>query len=169
MKNWFIAIAVIGFGGLISWWLTGKSDTDLSAEDSTRNFNTLTKLLPALNPVMGGEPSNFTKKTLVILFNSECEHCQKETENLAKHMRELSDAQIWWVSFEEVETMSYFLVQKGVTAHPETYAFTIEPEKAMEVYGFLGMPQTFVYQDNRLMDAFLGPITFEEKLKKYFD
>ncbi len=137
--------------------------------DGTKTFNSLEKVLEKVEPVMGGAPTTFAGRTLVIFFNSECDHCQQEASNLSGNLDQLANAQIWWMSFEEPDVMRSFLEEKGVTNHPNTYAFYIDPEAARDLFGFMGMPQSMIYDEQGLLNAFLGPITFEEQLKAFFE
>ena len=109
-------------------------------------------------------PTDFNKRTIVILFNSECDHCQAEADILSERMDELRDIQLWFISFEESEQALAFLNEKGLTRHPDYHLFSTNPEEAKAMFGVLWLPQTFLYEENQLTKGFLGPIKFDEQI-----
>ncbi len=163
MRNLFLAIVVMGLGALLSYLLR----EDAPEKESKPSFQTLTGVNRVLKPVMGGAPNGFNGKTVLMLFNSECEHCQEEIASIVANLDKFDGIQLWFVSFEEEEAVSYFLLQKGVMAHNASYSFWIDPEIAFKTFGPLKFPQTFVYQDNQLLTSFLGNVEIETMLDSF--
>ena len=121
-----IGVALAGWGGYNAY---GEYQKKKLWEEGTRPFNTLTKIREAMNPVTG-QPTDFNKKTMVILFNSECDHCQAEANILVSQMDLLKDIQLWFISFEEELQAQTFLEEKQLSAHPDFHLFITEPEQA---------------------------------------
>lgn len=166
----FIAVVVLGAGG---WMGHGKyqeyqkeAEKKRMWEEGTRPFNTLTKIRAAMNPVTG-EPTNYNKTTLVMFFNSECDHCQQEADELAAHFDQLKETQLWFISFEEQNQAHNFLKSKKLTDHSDFHLFITTPEEAKALFGVTWLPQTFIYEENRLVTGFLGPAKFAEKIAPY--
>lgn len=158
-----IVLAVLGLGGWGAYYAYGAYQKKKLWEEGTKPFNTLTKIREAMNPVTGN-PTDFNKKTIVMLFNSECDHCQAEMDILSQHLDDLKDIQMWFISFEEERQALNFLMRKKMMNHPDMQLFITNPEEAKALFGVLWMPQTFLYKGNQLKEGFLGPIKFEEQI-----
>lgn len=172
-KKWIVAALVALLLGAGCWFgyqtyeaYQVEAEKQRIWDEATRPFNTLTKVRGAMNPVTG-EPSNYTKTTLVIFFNSECDHCQQEMEELSSHLKALEHTQFWFISFEEQDQAYDFLNSKGFIQLPDSHLFITTPEEAKALFGGTWMPQTFIYQDNQLITGYLGPVTFDEKIAPY--
>ena len=163
MRSLVLALAVMGLGVVLSLLIADKP----SEKSEGYSFQTLTDVNEVLKPVMGGSPTSFNNKTILMLFNSECEHCQQEISDIVENIKSFDGIQLWFVSFEEEEATSYFLLQKGVMARNASYSFWIDPEVAYKTFGPLRFPQTFVYQDNQLVKSFLGPIEVNKMLEVF--
>lgn len=163
-KKIFLTLSVVVVLGMVGWAVYygyGKYQKKLLWEEGTKPFNTLTKIREAMNPVTG-EPTDYNKKTMVVLFSSECDHCQQETDTLASHLDELENTQLWFISFEEERQALNFLMRKKMLDHPDFHLFITTPEEAKAVFGPLWLPQTFLYDGNQLKEGFLGPVKFEQ-------
>ena len=168
-KKLIIAVIVLGALGLGAWggyYAYGEYQKKKLWEEGTRPFNTLTKIREAMDPVTG-DPTDFNKKTLVMLFNSECDHCQKAMDHLSDHLDELRDIQLWFISFEEEGQALDYLTRKKMMSHPDVQVFITDPEAARALFGVLWMPQTFLYKDNQLKEGFLGPVKYEESIAPF--
>lgn len=163
-----IVLAALGLGGWGGYWGYGEYKKKKAWEEGTRPFNTLTKIRAAMNPVTG-DPTDFNKKTMVMLFNSECDHCQAEMDILSKNLDALKDIQLWFISFEEENQALNFLLRKKMLNHPDMQLFITYPEDAKALFGALWLPQTFLYEDNQLKEGFLGPINFKEQIVPFLD
>ncbi len=161
-----VALVVLGLVGWGGYYGYGEYQKKKLWEEGTRPFNTLTKIREAMNPVTG-EPKDFNKKTMVMLFNSECDHCQAEIDILSKRLDELKDIQMWFISFEEEKQALNFLLRKKILNHPDVHLFITFPEEAKALFGPLWLPQTFLYKGNQLKEGFLGPIKFDEQVAPF--
>lgn len=158
-----IVLAVLGLGAWGGYYGYGAYQKKKLWEEGTRPFNTLTKVREGMNPVTGN-PTDFNKKTMVVLFNSECDHCQEQITVLSKRLKELEDLQLWFISFEEERQALNYLIRKKILNHPDMQLFITTPEEAKSMFGPLWMPQTFLYEDNQLKEGFLGPVKFDENI-----
>ena len=170
-KKLVIALVVLCGLGLVGWggyYAYGEYQQKQIWEEATRPFNTLTKIREAMNPIMG-QPTDFNKKTMVVFFNSECDHCKAEADVLSKHFEQLLDIQLWFITFEEAGQARSFLRRKRLTGHPDFHLFITTPEEAKALFGGLWMPQTLLYEDNQLERGFLGPVKFDEQIEPFLD
>lgn len=168
-KKLIISIIVLVALGLVGWgsyYGYGEYQKKKLWEEGTKPFNTLTKIREVMNPVTGN-PTDFNKKTMVMLFNSECDHCQAQMDILSKNLREMKDIQLWFISFEEERQALNYLLRKKMLDHPDMQLFITTPEEAKALFGALWMPQTFLYKGNQLKKGFLGPVKFEDSIAPF--
>lgn len=52
-------------------------------------------------------------KSLIILFDATCDHCQKVASNLSKRSKELAEANVYLVSQDEFRSINYFMDNFG--------------------------------------------------------
>ncbi|TCC97039.1 redoxin domain-containing protein [Pedobacter hiemivivus] len=52
-------------------------------------------------------------KSLIILFDATCEHCQRVASNLSKRSKELTGANLYLVSQDEFRSINYFMDNFG--------------------------------------------------------
>ncbi len=161
-----VVLVILGLGSWGVYYGYGEYQKKQRWEEGTRSFNTLTKIREVMNPVTGN-PTDFNKKTLVMLFNSECDQCQAAMSILSKHLTELNDIQLWFISFEEERQALNYLLRKKMLNHPDMQLFITTPEEAKALFGALWMPQTFLYKGNQLKKGFLGPVKFEDSIAPF--
>ncbi len=98
--------------------------------------------------------------TILIFFNSECETCQWEMEEIGKNIDQFGQHQLLLTSFEPEYEAINFLNQHNLS----NYYVKSTPEKVMASYTG-GVPQTFIYQDGTLVKHFKGEVRIEAILE----
>ena len=91
--------------------------------------------------------------TILIFFNSECEHCQWEMEEISNKIDEFSQYQLLLVSFEPEEEAIAFLSKQDLS----TYYIKSTPDRVMTAFTG-GVPQTLLYRDGKLIKHFKGEV-----------
>lgn len=169
-KYFFLLLLVVLLGGLgfAGYKLFKHQEERREFERSTNNYSELTKIRAEL-VALAGEPKDYNQPTLVVFFNSECDHCQAEALEIAQHLEEFLSGQIWWISFQEPENILNFLESYGLMDYSGSFPFSIEPEKAQRLFGRIRMPQTMVFENNRIQAEFIGEVDFAEELADFFD
>ncbi|MEM6737498.1 MAG: hypothetical protein AAF620_15665 [Bacteroidota bacterium] len=90
---------------------------------------------------------------ILIFFNSECEHCQWEMQEISKSIDLFSQHQLLLASFEPEQEAISFLNQYGLS----NYYVKSSPEMVMASYTG-GVPQTLIYQNGKLTNHFKGEV-----------
>lgn len=85
------------------------------------------KRFPTLPPftLLGVDSSTFTrddlpkhKKTLIMYFSPECDHCKHQTEDMLKEMNRLKGIQIVMATYQPFEEITAFYKNYNLAAHP---------------------------------------------------
>jgi len=97
--------------------------------------------------------------SIIIYFNSECEFCQSEMQLISSNISSLEYYQILLISHEPKESALSFLSEYNLS----DYYLEIAPEKVMQMFNG-GIPQTLIYQNDKLVKHFKGTLEIETLL-----
>jgi thiol-disulfide isomerase/thioredoxin len=98
--------------------------------------------------------------TVLIFFNSECDRCQWEIEEISKNRDQFNKYQLLMASFEPEQEAITFLQQNGLS----NYYVKSTPERVMSAFTG-GVPQTLIYQNGKLAKHFKGEVKIEAILE----
>jgi len=91
------------------------------------------------------------KSTMVVYFNSECEHCHWEIEELSSNINLFVNTQMIFVSSEpESQAIDYLSKYNLETAYVNTNS-----ENIFNTFTG-GVPQIFIYENEQLVKHFVG-------------
>jgi len=108
-----------------------------------------------------------SKPTLIILFNSDCEHCQYEASQLQKRHQEFAGANVYLLTTETPIRTQSFAHTYGLDTLPMMHIGTLTPEEVHKVFGPTSVPHLFIYgPDGQLRKEYKGE-TKIEALTKY--
>lgn len=143
------------------------STTGLFAQkDTADNYVNNFMAIPAIKINIVPDSSVFTNQNLntsspfiLIFFNPDCEHCQKETKELLAYKEELKNIQILMVSSASYPEIKNFYETYGLSSMPNIKLGQDVNVKLGSIYKLRIYPSIFVY-DNRgtLAKAFVGNI-----------
>lgn len=147
-------ILVLGFLVLLFLGWMGYSSVKTLEQKETLEASQkdLSKMLDKLERADIKIPSS----SVLIFFNSECEHCQWEMEQVSKNLDKLKEHQLILSSFEPENEAISFLQNYGL----EDFYLKSPPEKVMSAYSG-GVPQTFIYKEGKLKRHFKGEVQIE--------
>ncbi|MCU0447027.1 MAG: TlpA family protein disulfide reductase [Microscillaceae bacterium] len=102
------------------------------------------------------------KPTLVIYFNSECEHCQYEATELVKNASKLESANIILVSTELIAKIKAFYQKYNLFKIKHLQILKTTSQAFYDYFGETGVPSIFIYNsDNQLIKHFKGEAKIE--------
>lgn len=105
---------------------------------------------------LGQAESDLKPITILIFFNSECEHCQWEIEEISNKIGDFNQYQLLLVSFEPEQKAIAFLNRYDLTS----YYVKSTPENVMASFSG-GVPQTLIYKKGKLIKHFKGEVKTE--------
>lgn len=108
------------------------------------------------------------KATLVMVFSPDCEHCKHETEELIRHIDELSKVEIVMATPATFERMKEFYVQYGLQRFSnivvgKDVSYTLPVFYNMRNFPFLA----FYDKKGNLIDVFEGSLPVEKVIEKF--
>ncbi len=106
----------------------------------------------------GSEFSLPSDKPLVLIyFNSECDHCQRELKDIREHIELFSSSSVVLMSSQSLEEFTSFANGLNFVNSPNVRFGRIRPEQLAETFGQLALPQIFLFAGNgKLITLFSG-------------
>lgn len=95
-------------------------------------------------------------KTMIVYFNSECEHCQWEIQEIARNKDLFTTTQLMFVSHEPKASALKFLGQYDMESD---YLHT-KPEHVLSTFSGM-VPQLFIYNGEKLQEKFQGEVKLD--------
>ena len=113
MKKKIIAVLGVLLMFIITWMGYTSIEKLVKRQTTSEMQGNLTEMLNQL----GQADLHIEPSTILIFFNSECEHCQWEIEEISKKIIEFNQHQLLLTSFEPEQEAIAFLNQHGLSNH----------------------------------------------------
>ncbi|MBN1650882.1 MAG: redoxin domain-containing protein [Bacteroidales bacterium] len=102
---------------------------------------------------------------LIVYFNSECEHCQNEAEQISKQIHGFDTFQVLMISYEPKETILTFRKKYKLLSPAITFLQDSESQFD-DIFGNSPIPTSFIYNKERaLVKQFKGEVKTEALIK----
>jgi len=103
------------------------------------------------------------KPTVFIIFDPECDHCQRETDSIIAHMGEFRKAQIIMITYLAHDAMMKFYSDYNIAKYP-TITMGSDPKFFFPTFFQVrNLPAIFIYDKNRkLKKNYEGTVKLEK-------
>jgi peroxiredoxin len=109
---------------------------------------------------------SFDEVKLLIYFNSHCDFCHYELEELSKRIPEFENTEIILVSAEPIDTIKHLGQAFGLQAFPNAGVYHCPFDTLQKYFGQMAAPTTFVYgTNNELVKHFKGATRIDDLLQ----
>ena len=88
---------------------------------------------------------NLRQPIAAILFNPECDHCQRQSEELARNIDALKEITVVMISSAPLSEMKRFAVQNGLSGYENILFAYASPVDVYSTYGSIPVPYTVLY------------------------
>ncbi len=89
--------------------------------------------------------------TIFIYFNSECEHCQSETEMIKENIEKFNHCQLVFISFEQPNTIKKFATHYQLDHYDNIYFIRDSRVTFSTTFDIKSLPCIVLYDKNRLL------------------
>lgn len=104
--------------------------------------------------------------TVLVLFQPDCDHCQREATQIREHIEAFETYKIYFVSDAELPQLSQFATTYKLADQSNVYFAQTSINDILNQIGPIEAPSLFVYSaDGRLVKSFIGETPIEEILK----
>ena len=155
MKKILIYVYLILLVGFIGW-LGYKGVSKFQAKEAVEESQ---NSLEAIFEKLGVQESEINLATMIVYFNSECEHCQYEIQEIQNNLEKFQDITLAFVSHEPPEQAHAFLTQHQL----QDYYLSSNRDQVLSAFTG-GVPQLLIYKDNELVRHFKGEVKIEAVL-----
>ncbi|CAN5350332.1 hypothetical protein BH09BAC3_BH09BAC3_08750 [soil metagenome] len=125
-------------------------------------------MLPELNLIgIDGFKYIVPKDTKIVLiyFDSNCNHCQYEAEEIRNNISRFKSSTIVFISSEELLLIQAFSIKHQLNA-PNIHFARIASEDVYDTFGNMSIPEILIYgQDKKLIKIFHGETKIDLILK----
>jgi len=106
----------------------------------------------------------YDRPIIIIFFNTECEHCQYESKELAKHQNDFKNVQLLMISSENLSKIKVFIQQYNLTGF--VLPLQMDTKLIVDTFGAISIPNIFIYnKSHHLVKQFKGETKIEALLK----
>jgi peroxiredoxin len=137
------------------------------------NDNTATELtaneLPLLNVIKtdGSTISlrDVEEKTVLIYFNPDCDHCQREATQISNRKSIFNDYTVYFISIDSMHRIEQFAKEYNLVENNFVFAQADNYEVYEAVGALQSVPAIFIYNKRRLIKRTEGEVQLEELMK----
>ena len=97
------------------------------------------------------------RPVVIIYFNSQCDHCQRQLNAMRENMNLFSSATIVFMSSQSLDELGRIAAVLDFYVFPNVRFVKSKPEQLAEKFGLMSLPQIFVYsEEGNLKKVFSG-------------
>ena len=109
---------------------------------------------------------DLTGKTVLVLLQPDCDHCQREAQQISEHSKSFDGYKVYFISSAPVTEILEFAGKYGLKGH-DNFLFAETPfNDVVESFGPIETPSLYVYSaERKLVEAFNGEVAMEVIVK----
>lgn len=143
---------------------------DQASKKSAENPNEEINELPYLDyKTLSGESSstrNLPGASILILFNTDCDHCQREAKEIAEKSEAFKNYELLFIAADSVHHIENFAKTYNLTNKPNIKFGQAEFQNVFVNFGSIPTPAIYVYsRERKFVKSFLGETPVEEVIK----
>jgi peroxiredoxin len=160
MKKYIISILILSLalGGF--YLINKKAEEKAQAKEKIQTMPDFHFL--ALDSTVFSATNLAERKTILVYFNSTCEHCQYEAGEISKHIDKFSNVNLLFVSEQNLAEIRAFSETYGLDKQ-ENVKFLKAPDNGFyKIFGSSPIPSVFIYNvDRQLVKNYKGETRIE--------
>lgn len=135
---------------------------------------------PAAVPVSNGYPNmslvfpdgsvrsalNLPAKSILIFYFPDCDHCQREGADIAKHLTAFKNYHVWFITPASFAEIQQFAMVYKLVGFDYVHFVRTEAKDIVYNYGGIQTPSLYIYsKEKKLVKVFNGETKVEEIIK----
>jgi thioredoxin-related protein len=106
------------------------------------------------------------KRTVLILFQPDCEHCQNESKQIAERLDKFAKYELYFVSTAAIPEIQKFSVDYKLAGKPNIHFAKTEVQQIIDSFGPIPAPSIFIYSENgEQLNSFQGEMEMDVIIK----
>ncbi|SKC75982.1 peroxiredoxin family protein [Ohtaekwangia koreensis] len=108
---------------------------------------------------------NLTGKNIIIMFQPDCDHCQREAKQIGENIKAFKDYQLYFVSSATREELQKFASEYTLDKFSNVHFGSTSVNDVINTYGQIETPSIYIYDDRKLIQKFNGEVEISEVVK----
>lgn len=105
-------------------------------------------------------------KTVLVLFQPACDHCQREANEIREHLDNFQDYQVYFISSAELAEIQQFAIDYKLSDETNFHFGTTSAVNVVNSFGSIPTPSLYIYSaDGQLITDFKGETPIEKILE----
>lgn len=110
---------------------------------------------------------NLEGKSILILFQPDCDHCQREAQDIATHLESFSDYTLYFISSAPLDQISKFSGDYGLYDKANVLFAQTTVDDVLNTFGSIPTPSLYIYSaEKQLMKSFNGEVSIDRVIKE---
>ena len=147
---------------------SGLSGSELSGSGLSESESRVSDLPPLPLTDLNGQRlmvNNLRGKTVLVLFQPECEDCQREAVQIQENLQAFKDYAIYFVSNAALPQQAMFAEHYKLNGYPNVHFAQTSIDDIINTLGPTPAPSVFIYSaQGRLVKAFKGETDIQQIL-----
>lgn len=162
----FVFIVLSACGGKESSPPPGESQPKAESEPVQSAANDLPDLPLTMRDGTQKSASQLSGNVALILFQPDCDHCQREAEDIRRNIESFKDFELYFISSAPIEEVIQFARQYDLEKWKQVHLGTTTVPDILRSFGPIDAPSIYLYgKDGKLIQSFNGEVAVEVVLK----
>ena len=107
------------------------------------------------------------QKNFFILFQPDCEHCQKEAQQISERLPAFKNYEIYFISSAPLDAIKKFSEDFKMNTQKNIHFVGTDVQNIIDSYGPIPAPSIYIYSEQgKLLNKFNGEIEIDSVLKQ---
>ncbi len=107
-----------------------------------------------------------TGKVVLVLFQPDCDHCQREAEAIREHLDAFADYTLYFITYAPMQDIQQFARDYKLSGQDNIFFALSEVQPILDNFGSIPTPSLYIYSDQqKLVKAFEGEAPIKEILE----
>ena len=105
-------------------------------------------------------------KTVLVLFQTDCDHCQREATDIERNILGFSTSTLYFITSSSIAEIEKFARDYKLNEHKNVHFASTSTENILNSFGPIETPSIYIYSnEHRLVKSFNGEVSIAEVLK----
>ena len=105
-------------------------------------------------------------KVVLVLFQPDCDHCQREAEAIREHLNAFADYKIYFITYAPMEDIRQFARDYQLEKRDNIVFALSEVQPILDNFGSIPTPSLYIYSGQKqLVEAFEGETPIKDILE----
>lgn len=100
-------------------------------------------------------------KTILVFFQPDCDHCQREAEEIVNHLEKFKEYKMYFISSGAIPAIQKFSKDYKLEGFSNIVFARTEGDNVLKTLGPIETPSLYIYKNGQIVKAFNGetPVT----------